>query len=1223
MNEWEFTAAAASWIDAAIKANPDLSFSEARCEQRGRGSAKRRDLTLLDRNGRPALTGEVKMPFQPEGASPYRAKVVTDARRKAQRAAVDYFFTWNVNRCVLWPTTPAESAEHEREYREWNVADIHDEKHLQIRQVLDRLQRWIPRFLHEAADIVFGDAQLGRKPPDERFIDGLEAALEQPILHTTEALYDRYQYTAPRAELQRWMREDQGWVLHDPTDDDGVLEDLNRAAQFANYDLVNKLVFHEALLKRFGSQLQRIDVPEHIDTGERLRTHFEGYFDRACRVTGDYETVFGDDRDSIGSRIPFYADPAVAFWRMLVGQVHEFDFSKLDYEIIGAIFERLISPEERHKYGQYYTRAEVADLINSFCIRTGKEKVMDPACGGGTFLVRAYARKRELQPGADHSHRLKDLFGIDLSHFASHLTTINLATRDLIDDANYPQVTRANFFDIQPGKALMNLPTKITAGGLGSGQKREVVIPPLDAVIGNPPYVRQEGIPKAPDRKKSPPPGTKEHYKLVAEQGIGVDLSGRSDLHAYFWLHAADFLHHGGWLGLLTSSQWLDVEYGFRLQEFMLRHFEIHAVFESLDEPWFVGARVATCATLLRRQRDETERMNQTVRFVQLRRPIAEILEHDGTAGGAMAAADRFRDHLLSLNENTVTDQYRARLVRQGDLWNEGVTLGKLLGKSKRGPAKQPDRQQGDYYGGKWGRYLRAPDLWAELMNTHGERFVPLGEVADVRFGVKSGKDDFFFPIDASDECLTEHTDDRTFKREFGVDRKQVEQGKVKLVWCGEDRGELRPIEAKYLEPEIHSLMEIDEFTVGPENCSRMIFLTGQPVENLPRYAKAYVKWGEQQGWHSGATCAAREHEGRHWHDLTASSRADIVLPKIMQYRIMSFMNPNRYYQASALLGLYEVDGENIEIITGVLNSTFTVLSMLLYARGLGNEANIQLDVYLAQMMLIPDPRKGSKQDRQRVAKAFQAMTGRKALSFVSERRRHRHAYTQRGKADELDQLSDQTELDMADRHALDDAVLRMIGVKDKAQRQRMLDGLYAHLRQHFEWVRQKEERAIANKKTAKKKGPAGPGTIAAEIAEQVKQEHPEAVGSWEERFMAGEPTFDTYDLPEEGAVELLDDLIHQNTLEFRKGKRLVRQLEVRSAEQAGLLRALSEAGVRGLVRVPHDAEKAKQLHEQFERWLEQRNAQIDRLIEQRTSDPGLHAQVWEAIPRYLPLANV
>jgi type I restriction-modification system DNA methylase subunit len=124
--------------------------------------------------------------------------------------------------------------------------------------------------------------------------------------------------------------------------------------------------------------MDKLEVPDHIETGEALRAHLEGYFADAKEVTGDYETVFGEDHASMGNRIPFYANGAVSHWRTLINQIHRFDFSKLDYEIIGSIFERLISPEERSKFGQFYTRVEVVDLINSFCIRTGREKVMDP-----------------------------------------------------------------------------------------------------------------------------------------------------------------------------------------------------------------------------------------------------------------------------------------------------------------------------------------------------------------------------------------------------------------------------------------------------------------------------------------------------------------------------------------------------------------------------------------------------------------------------------------------------------------------------------------------------------------------------------------------------------------------------------------------------------------------------------------------------------------------------
>ncbi len=200
----------------------------------------------------------------------------------------------------------------------------------------------------------------------------------------------------------------------------------------------------------------------------------------------------------------------------MINQIHEFDFSKLDYEIIGNIFERLISPDERHKYGQYYTRAEVVDLINSFSIRTGSESVIDPACGGGTFLVRAYVRKRELAPSRTHEQMLGDLYGIDISPFACHLTTINLATRDLIQDENYPRIARTDFFDVHAKGRFLSLPSHTRSKGLGKLQHRKKEIPALDAVIGNPPYVRQEDIKSyKPKGKENPKRGTKEYYRAL------------------------------------------------------------------------------------------------------------------------------------------------------------------------------------------------------------------------------------------------------------------------------------------------------------------------------------------------------------------------------------------------------------------------------------------------------------------------------------------------------------------------------------------------------------------------------------------------------------------------------------------------------------------------------------------------------------------------------------
>ncbi len=396
MDEWEFTAEVASWINEILKANPGLRFSRAKCEMRGTGSRKRRDLTLLDRDQVVVLTGEVKLPYRADGGSPYNVRLVQNARSKAARAKSPFFFTWNVNQFVLWQTESDEATWKDLDYRSWSVTDVHRDDQLELAPTTHAIKSWLAEFLNEYARILRGELSLGTKRPDERFVDLLDAALRMPIRLNLEDLLSRYSNTRFKAELDRWMREDQGWTISDDPAD--VQDNLHRGARFACYVLVNKLVFHEALLKRYGARMDRLTVPSHIETGDDLRVHMEGYFGNAKNVTADYETVFGEDHSSIGNRIPFYADAAVPHWRSLIQQIHDFDFSRLDYDIIGAIFEILIGDDERKKYGQYYTRVEVVNLINSFCIRRGDTTVMDPACGGGTFLVRAYARKRELEP---------------------------------------------------------------------------------------------------------------------------------------------------------------------------------------------------------------------------------------------------------------------------------------------------------------------------------------------------------------------------------------------------------------------------------------------------------------------------------------------------------------------------------------------------------------------------------------------------------------------------------------------------------------------------------------------------------------------------------------------------------------------------------------------------------------------------------------------------------
>jgi methylase of polypeptide subunit release factors len=521
---------------------------------------------------------------------------------------------------------------------------------------------------------------------------------------------------------------------------------------------------------------------------------------------------------------------------------------------LGGIFQRLIAPEERHKFGQHYTNEDLVDVVNAFCIRKGEDVVFDPACGSGSFLVRAYHRKAYLNPGGAHQNRIGELYGSDISLFAAHLATLNLASRDINEEENYPRIARRNFFEIHADKPFWQLPS----GLRGERTTEPIFLPKLNAVVGNPPYVRQELIPRRGDKPKPKLMQAKEDLFDLCKELWGVELTGRSDLHCYFWPASTAFLKDNGWFGFLVSSSWLDVEYGFALQDWVLRNFKIHAILESNAEPWFEDARVKTCAVILQRCDEPKERNEQLVKFVRLDAPLAEILGERAGENSRQAAAEKFRDIISRCKQDAAKEQFRIVVVPQKKLWEDGLRTGKLFALQKQrdlaegilpGKGGDDDEENGIYDengngvlhdeggigygpkfgGGKWGKYLRAPNLYFRIMERNASRFVPLGEIATIRRGITSGCDAFFMPRDVSQEIL-----DKYSKLEWNdaplhthCKRGEVESGKVILVRAGD--GTVHPIEKEYLKPELHSAMTIYKPLIHAGEVESRVLMVNKP----------------------------------------------------------------------------------------------------------------------------------------------------------------------------------------------------------------------------------------------------------------------------------------------------------------------------------------------------------------------------------------------------------
>ncbi len=381
INEWTFAADVCKTIQEILADNPALPFSEAKVEEAARAGRKRRDLTLYGTAGHPVLTGEIKLPDRPDGQSPYADPLVEDAFGKANVKGLEYFFTWNVNRFVLWKTFEPGKPLADRELEHFNVTSITRSEEINDPQVQAEIRGVLTTILGRYARILEGTEPIRSKPLDEKFVRVLESALELPILQTRNAITRLYEGDRKFArKLDGWMRDFFQESLS--TDPESVRHRQERAARLSCYILVNKIVFQQALRRRFHS-LRKIRVPETMKTGAQLRDLFEAVFADAKRVSRDYETVFDGD---FGDSLPFLEDATVGSWREFLREIEGFDFGKIGYDVIGHIFERLISPEERHRYGQHYTRSEIVDLINAFSIRHAGAIVLDPACGGGPFL---------------------------------------------------------------------------------------------------------------------------------------------------------------------------------------------------------------------------------------------------------------------------------------------------------------------------------------------------------------------------------------------------------------------------------------------------------------------------------------------------------------------------------------------------------------------------------------------------------------------------------------------------------------------------------------------------------------------------------------------------------------------------------------------------------------------------------------------------------------------
>jgi len=429
-------------------------------------------------------------------------------------------------------------------------------------------------------------------------------------------------------------------------------------------------------------------------------------FNYAIERTGDFEEIFGVNTID---RLPFV--PAVLpQLKEIVRYLNQIRWSDISLDVIGRIFEGLIYEERRHLLGQHYTDTKIVDLILTGVFRRdGKpDKFLDPACGSGTFLVRALNYWKVM-----HSKELNKLKmpiyeyveGVDIDRLASMLAKINLyiqALEKIKEGYRYiPKIHHNDFFKIDLNPDYMYVAT-------------------------NPPYTRQEEMSMAYYDK---------NYKEYLRRTVSdiSKWSERASIYAYFLVRGGKLLRERGRLGFIVENSWLNAEYGRSLKKWLFNNFRVEYVIESLVERWFKDAAIITNIIIAEKSRED----NYVAKFVFLKKTLSELIGEPPPATDFIAN-ERYYEKIKAVYE----DADKCEHTKTGDyVFCESDNM-RIVAVTKNFVSLLEEKigRLGIVKGPK--KYL---DLIFRYVSGGEDRLVLLGELLEVKRGITTNANEIFY----------------------------------------------------------------------------------------------------------------------------------------------------------------------------------------------------------------------------------------------------------------------------------------------------------------------------------------------------------------------------------------------------------------------------------------------------------------------------------------------
>ena len=314
---------------------------------------------------------------------------------------------------------------------------------------------------------------------------------------------------------------------------------------------------------------------------------------------------------------------------MTLHQLSRFNFAGVDSDIVGTVYSTYVNRKEKKEKGQYYTPPEIVNyILDEVGYRTGagiigaNKRLIDPACGSGSFLVAAAKRLVETYKG--NANQIDDpvsvldrvqnnLYGFDLNPFACYLSEVNLLIQvlDLVklahDKGQRPKIQRFHIYNVDALARPTGTYRSLMFNTLIAEESDQV--DQIKSRSPNTPYANGFAFVVA-----NPPYGASlsDEYKDILRSDYADIFYGVPDTYTFFLKLGLEFLGQNGKLGFITPNTYLVGKNTSALRRQILTIGKINQIVDLPQGIW-ADANVDCVLLFLTEEPDEDKRKSQQV----------------------------------------------------------------------------------------------------------------------------------------------------------------------------------------------------------------------------------------------------------------------------------------------------------------------------------------------------------------------------------------------------------------------------------------------------------------------------------------------------------------------------------------------------------------------------------------------------------------------------------